>query len=205
LIVKVCGITRPKDAVAAVRAGADWIGINFWPKSSRFCTDSLGCLVADAARRAGEVDVVGVFVNATPARIREVDATIGLDRIQLHGDETPADCAEFAGRYMKAISMTTPSDIGRLSEYDCDVFLVDTPTQGYGGSGRTGDWGLAAEATATGRLVVLAGGLTPGNVAKAIRTVQPYGVDVASGVEYEPGMKDARAMARFVEAAKAAL
>jgi phosphoribosylanthranilate isomerase len=202
LIVKICGLTRPEDAADAVRAGADWIGINFWPRSKRYCRPQVAAQVAAAARQAGEVQVVGVFVNQSQAEIDDANAMVGLDLVQLHGDESPEFCRGFAGRYLKALALREAADVERIRDYDSDVVLVDTPTSNYGGSGQIGDWNLARAAVATGRRIVLAGGLTPENVGAAIATVGPYGVDVAGGVEQAPGVKNAEQVARFVAAAR---
>jgi len=202
VIVKICGFTRPEDSVAAVEAGADWLGINFWPQSKRFCAEAVAREVAEAARGAGEVEIVGLFVNQDADDVAAIAAAIGLDRIQLHGDESPEYCARFAGRYLKAVGLRGVADVRRLDDFDCEVFVVDTPSAGYGGSGVVGDWGLAA-AAAAGRRILLAGGLTPDNVGAAVAAVQPFGVDVAGGVESSPGVKDAVKMAAFVAAARA--
>ena len=204
MIIKICGITRPGDAAHAVRAGADWIGLNFWPRSKRFIEPEAARAVADAARAAGPVTVVGVFVNQNSDHVDQIATEVGLDLVQLHGDESPADCARFAGRYLKAIPLRALADIARIDTYDCDVCLVDTPTPDYGGSGRVGDWDLARSAVASGRKILLAGGLRHDNVADAIAAVAPYGVDVAGGVEASPGIKDSSLVERFVAAAKAA-
>lgn len=201
-IVKVCGITRSDDAVDAVRAGADWIGLNFWPQSKRYIQPTDAVDVVFAARAAGYVAVVGVFVNQTRALISEIVSTVGLDRVQLHGDETPEDCAALGGDVIKALSMASAADVARIADYPCQTVLIDTPTAGYGGSGRTFDWSLARDAVATGKRVVLAGGLNADNVAAAVAEVAPYGVDVASGVEASPGVKDSELVRRFVAAAK---
>lgn len=201
-VVKICGITRPGDAVAAVEAGADWIGLNFWSSSSRYIGPAAAVEVASAARAAGTVTLVGVFVNETTARIAEIAAQVGLDRVQLHGDETPADCAALGASAIKALSMASAGDVARIAQFPCDTVLIDTPTAGYGGSGRTFDWSLARDAVATGKRVVLAGGLGPDNVAAAVAEVAPFGVDVASGVEASPGVKDPELIRRFVTAAK---
>ncbi len=205
MIVKICGIARPQDAEAAVGAGADWIGINFWPQSKRYCDVSAAEAVTAAARGAGDVVVVGVFVNQDERHLREVIDRVGLDRVQLHGDETPEQCAPLRGCYVKAIALGSPDDVARIDAYDCDVVLVDTPSAGYGGSGRTGDWSLAASAVGGTKRILLAGGLTADNVADAVRAVNPWGVDVAGGVEAAPGVKDTAKMAAFVRAAKTAI
>jgi len=161
--------------------------------------------VAAAARAAGNVVVVGVFVNQEPRQVQSVIDRVGLDRVQLHGDETPEQCAPFVGRYLKAVPLGSTADVARIDDYDCEVVLVDTPTAGYGGSGRTGDWSLAAAAAGGTKRILLAGGLDADNVAQAIRAVNPWGVDVAGGVEAAPGVKDAAKLVAFVRAAKTAI
>lgn len=201
VIVKICGLTRPEDAEAAVAAGADWIGINFWPRSRRHV--SIERAVEIAAAIPGDVRKVGVFVNAARPHIDEAAARVGLDLIQLHGDEDPEYCRAFAGRYLRAIRVTDAGDLRHIDAYDTDLILLDAPSAGYGGSGTAFDWSLARQAKArSGKRILLAGGLTPDNVAGAVRDVRPFGVDVASGVETAPGVKSAELMRRFVDAAK---
>jgi phosphoribosylanthranilate isomerase len=204
-IVKICGITRAADARDAARAGADWLGLNFWPKSRRFVTLEQARAAAAAAREvAPEIVLVGVFVNQERDRIEDCAAALGLDRVQLHGDESPAFVAGFGARAIKAIALAGPEDLATVARFAAAAVLVDTPTAGYGGSGRTGNWALCRQAVAAGARVLLAGGLRGDNVADAVRAVRPWGVDVASGVESGPGIKDAAAMARFVAAARSA-
>jgi phosphoribosylanthranilate isomerase len=145
---------------------------------------------------------VGLFVDAPPAEIDATVAALGLDLIQLHGAYTPADCARWPGRYLRAL----PADrAAQAADYpDAAAILLDTPSPGHGGSGQIFDWSLAAVAVASGRPLFLAGGLTPANVADAVRSVRPYAVDVASGVESSPGIKDFEKMRVFIAAAKVA-
>lgn len=204
MIIKICGITRPEDALAAIRAGADWLGLNFWPTSKRYVTLAQASDVVQAARqeRAG-VGIVGVFVDQPLGEVTGVLSALELDRAQLHGDEPPDYVRRLGDRAIKALAMAEPAQLDELAEYDCPVVLVDTPSPGRGGSGIVGDWS-AAQAAAAERRVILAGGLTPDNVAQAIAAVRPYGVDVASGVESAPGVKDPALVARFVAEARAA-
>lgn len=204
MIVKICGITRPEDAVAAIRAGADWLGLNFWPRSKRYLTLAQASDVVHAARRERpEVGLVGVFVDQPLGEVTGVLSALELDRAQLHGDEPPDYVRRLGDRAIKALALSEAAQLDEMAEYDCPVMLVDTPSPGRGGSGIVGDWS-AAHAAAAQRRVLLAGGLTPDNVADAIAAVQPYGVDVASGVESAPGVKDPALMARFVAEARAA-
>jgi phosphoribosylanthranilate isomerase len=210
MVVKICGLTRSEDAIAAARAGADWLGLNFWPRSRRFIDPLRACDVTARMREAGAaVTLVGIFVNQPAFDILRIAEDVGLDRVQLHGDETAADCAALmaAGvKVIKALALGARADIDRLAAYPSDVILVDTPTAGYGGSGRCLDWSLARDAVAAGqragKRVILAGGLDPDNVARAVAEVQPFGVDVASGVESAPGIKDPDRVRAFMAAAK---
>jgi phosphoribosylanthranilate isomerase len=197
--VKICGITRAEDAAAAARLGADAIGLNFWPSSRRH--------IAPAAARAivrtlpPFTVAVGVFVDATRDEILRAAELAGIQVIQLHGDEPPELAAALPLPVVKALRVADRAALAPIASYPAAAFLLDAPTPGYGGSGTTFDWALAAEAARGGR-VILAGGLTPENVADAVRAVQPWAVDVASGVERAPGVKDEEKMARFVRAAK---
>jgi phosphoribosylanthranilate isomerase len=197
--VKICGITALDDALACCDAGADALGFNFWPRSKRHIA------VADAAAIAKRVPpnvrTVGVFVDPTEEEVNRAFASGAIDLAQFHGDETPDFCRRFAGRYWKAFRLRDAGTLTQMAAYPCDFVLVDADTAGYGGSGQRADVTLAAQAAAS-RRVILAGGLTPENVAEAIAAVRPYGVDVAGGVEREPGIKDWLKVAAFVTAAK---
>lgn len=201
VFVKICGITTLDDALACVDAGADALGFNFWPGSKR----RIGFIEAAAiARRLPpSVRTVGVFVDPSDADVDRGFGSGAIDLAQLHGDEPPEFCRRFGGRYIKALRLRDVATLARFGEYGCDLFLVDAATPGYGGSGQRADPALARQAAAAHR-VILAGGLTPDNVAEAITEVRPYGVDVASGVEREPGVKDWIKVAAFVSAAKKA-
>ncbi len=197
--VKICGITRLEDALAAARAGADALGFNFWPRSKRYLDP----------RAAGEIiahlppfiAAVGVFVDPTREEALRAAALSGVHWLQLHGDEPPELCASLTLPVIKGIRVHDRASLDALAEYDVAGFLLDTDTPGYGGSGTTFDWTLAAEG-ARRAPIVLAGGLTPENVADAVRQVRPWAVDVASGVESAPGVKDHEKTARFIREAK---
>jgi phosphoribosylanthranilate isomerase len=200
--VKICGVTRLEDALLAVRLGADALGFNFWPRSKRYLSPSAA---REIVRRLPPlVTSVGVFVD--PSRdevLRAVEAS-GVQVAQLHGDEPPALCAALPLPVLKALRVRDAASLEAVGAYDGVAgILLDTATPGYGGSGATFDWALAAPAAAA-RPLVLAGGLGPGNVAEAVRLVRPFAVDVASGVESAPGIKDQELMRRFIEAAKEA-
>jgi len=204
-VVKICGVTRVEDARIVAEAGADWIGLNFWPQSKRHVDAPVAADIARVARQVNpNIVVVGLFVNHTAVGAVKLTRLVGCDYAQLHGDESPEECAAIASfvPVIKAVAMRSADDVARLARYPCDTFVVDTPSAGYGGSGQSFDWRLARGAVATGKRIVLAGGLSPDNVADAIADVAPYGVDVASGVESAPGIKDAALVAAFIAAAK---
>ncbi len=203
--IKICGITRPLDAALAAKLGANYIGINFWPQSKRHVGLDQGCEIAEAARNSVPgVCIVGVFVNQDRAQIKRIAHAANLNYLQLHGDEPPTFCSSFDTTVIKAIPLANQKDIGRLLQYPCETILVDTPSTGYGGSGKTFDWSLATKAVATDKKIFLAGGLTPQNVKAAVVTVRPFGVDVASGVESSPGIKDENRMRQLIAAVQAA-
>lgn len=199
--VKICGITRMDDALEAVRLGADALGFIFWPHSKRCCKPEAAREII--AQLPPFVTCVGVFVNQPKAEIRRTAKLAGLHAIQLSGNEPPRFCEGFALPIIKAIQVESAQSLDALSTYRASAFLLDTPTAGFGGSGRTFDWRLVRRTGKQWR-IILAGGLNPQNVRAAIREVRPYGVDVASGVESAPGIKDAQKLKRFIQAAKEA-
>lgn len=199
--IKICGITTPKDAATAVEAGADLLGFVFYNGSARHVApDQAAIICRDVPRH---VLRVGLFVNPTVERVEEAIHVCDLQMVQFHGDETPDFCRQFSVMTMKAFRVKGPGTLDRLMEYATDAWLLDAHVPGkFGGTGKTFDWQIAAQATQFGRPVFLAGGLTPDNVGAAIQTVRPYGVDVSGGVEVEPGRKDPQKVAAFVSAAK---
>lgn len=199
MIAKICGITRLVDARAAVNAGATWLGFNFYPKSARYLApEKAAGIIAELPR---SIVSVGVFVNETPETVAAIAERAGLTRVQLHGDEPPADLVALARwQPLKALALRTAADLARLDDYPDALLLIDAPTPAYGGAGEVGDWELARQA-AERRRILLAGGLTPANVAAAIAAVRPWGVDVASGVEAAKGIKDPAAIHAFCTAA----
>ena len=200
--IKICGIKTIPDALAAVNAGADLIGFNFYPKSPRYVDVGMCRNIMSVMRQIGKVTCVGVFVNASVAEILATMDTLGLNLAQLHGDEPPTTLKAPDGKAFKAFR-GIPSTIEGFERQDAPAFLVDASVKGvYGGSGVTADWGGAAE-LAKKYPLLLAGGLTPENVAEAVSRVKPWGVDVASGVESAPGKKDAGLMVRFVKTVRA--
>jgi phosphoribosylanthranilate isomerase len=198
--VKICGITNSADALAAIDAGANLLGFNFYAKSPRRITED------DAARIRPQlpkkVEAVGIFVNAPTDGVAALCKLLKLDAAQLHGDETPETVAELARSIpvYKAFRVEPDFPLGTLDEYpEAFAFLFDAAHTGqYGGTGRTTDWDVARRA-AVGRRIILAGGLKVENVAAAVRIVRPYAVDVASGVESKPGKKDHGRMREFIQ------
>lgn len=202
--IKICGITNPQDAKAAVEAGADALGFVFHRKSPRVVEPNV--VTAIIADLPPFVLPIGVFVNEEVSVVRDLMDTCGLALAQLHGDETAAYCEALARPVLKSIRLRTRGDLLGLAEYQGRArvrgFLVDAFSEhGYGGTGQVADWPLAAEAAKACR-ILLAGGLTPENVEAAVRQVRPYGVDVSSGVEASPGRKDHEKVRVFIEAAR---
>ena len=199
--IKICGIKTVNDALAAMEAGAEMLGFNFYPKSPRYigvgqCRDIMSVM-----RKYGHITYVGVFVNASVAEIRATMDTCALTLAQLHGDETSETLNSLYGRAFKAFR-DIPQSMNGFAREEAPAFLVDASVKGaYGGTGVTADWSHAAS-LAKHYPILLAGGLTPENVAQAVQLVRPWGVDVASGVESSPGVKDANKMKAFVQAVK---
>ncbi len=201
-IVKICGIKTLTDALAAIEAGADYLGFNFYPKSVRFIEKSACAEITSVLKREHpQVRLVGVFVNSSVEEIKDILQFCVLDLAQLHGNETPEIFAQLAPHAFRAFRGIPESNTG-YERSEAPFMLIDAAVKGvYGGSGVTADWAAAAE-LAKKYPLLLAGGLTPENVADAVRQVQPWGVDVASGVESAPGEKDAGKMVQFVKEVK---
>ena len=202
--VKVCGITRVEDAELAAGLGAWALGFILWPQSPRAVDPAVAAGIARAVRR--RVELVGVFVNASLDEVAHAADAIGLTHLQLHGDEGPAFCTE-AGRrtgcrVIKAARIASGADLQALERYRTDFHLLDASVKGLrGGSGQAWDWELAAQRRSKVP-AILSGGLTPDNVADGIAAVRPYAVDVASGVEASPGVKDPAKVEAFLAAAR---
>ena len=199
--VKICGITRVEDGVAAAHAGADAIGLVFHAASPR----NVAPAQAEAIRRALPpfVSVVGLFVNAATEIVREVLAKVRLDALQFHGDEPAADCGRFGIPYIKAIRMRDDVNLHQAAAtYDnAQALLLDTyEPERAGGTGRRFDWTRVPHDLP--KPVILAGGLTPENLAHAIALVRPYAADVSGGVESAPGIKEAAKIAAFIKQAR---
>lgn len=201
--VKICGITNLADAQAAIEARADALGFVFYAKSPRSMTIPAA---AEISRQLpGFVMRVGVFVNALKADVLRAIGECGLNLLQFHGDEPPEYCAQFGLMSMKAFRMRDAETLKELTQYKTDAWLLDAYSpEAVGGSGEKFNWDLAIAAQRFGKPIFLAGGLTPENVAEAVRKVRPFGVDVSSGVEVSPGKKDPVRVRAFINAAKAA-
>jgi phosphoribosylanthranilate isomerase len=199
--IKICGITNLEDAILAAELGADALGFIFYAKSPR-------CVAPDAAREIIAqlppfVATVGVFVDEDAAVIRDLKDRVGLDWVQLHGQESPEYCRNLGRRVIKGFRIRDAESLRPLADYRGAVqaFLLDTYKKGHvGGTGEVFDWHLAREAKPYGR-IILAGGLTAENVAQAIEVARPDAVDAASGTEAEPGRKDPAKLKAFFEAA----
>jgi phosphoribosylanthranilate isomerase len=204
--VKICGVTNLDDAAEAVRLGAWAIGLIHFEESPRFCEPDEAVRIAAAFRR--KCEVVGVFVNPELDQVAKAVEDAGLTMVQLNGEEGPAFCGEVARRtgvkVVKAIHVASAADVHAAEAFRTDFHLFDRRGDGlWGGTGESFDWGLMAERRSDVP-AILAGGLRVENVAAAIEAAHPYAVDVASGVEAEPGRKDHAAMTAFFEAARAA-
>lgn len=200
MLIKICGVTNWKDAKFACDAGANLLGFNFYEKSLRRVSTVEAATMR--AKLPQNVEAVGIFVNAKPAEISSLQAFVRFNAAQLHGDEAPGVVSEIARtvRVFKAFRVAADFPASTLDKYhDAFAFLLDGSRAGqYGGTGAAADWNVARRAAAAHR-IILAGGLTPENVGAAIRSVRPYAVDVASGVEEKPGKKDHGKMRSFIE------
>ena len=196
--VKICGITRPEHARAAAEAGADAIGLVFYEPSPRYVSRARARAVCEALPPL--VSVVGVFVNPNPREIEAVVEDSPVDLLQFHGEEPPELCAGAGKPYVKAVRVRDRDDIVEAAARytGARALLLDAHHDAlWGGTGSSFDWNVVPDDV--GRPIVLAGGLTPENVAGAIRAVRPFAVDVSGGVESAPGEKDARSMERFMK------
>ncbi len=197
MILKICGITSQEDADAAISAGANAIGFNFYPASPRYLAPELAARIATPGARR-----VGVFVNEAPLRVEQIARTAALDVAQLHGDESPADYPS-ALAVWKGVRVTPNFDFSQYDQCPAEALLLDGPAAAlYGGAGHTFDWTLAAAAP---HRIIVAGGLDASNVARAIALAHPWGVDSCSRIESAPGKKDIKKMTDFLHAAQAAL
>jgi phosphoribosylanthranilate isomerase len=207
-VIKICGLTRIQDALVASQLGADYLGLVFHRPSKRFVNCETATALANAVRATdSHPQMIGVFVDEPIDLILETVETVGLDGVQLHGSERPDMVADLRARNLLVIKghrIAGHEDVAGMDAFDADIHVLDAHVAGsQGGTGRTFDWSLAAQASLTHR-ILLAGGLTATNVACAIETVRPWGVDVSSGVEASPGVKDAGKIREFIAAARTA-
>jgi phosphoribosylanthranilate isomerase len=204
MIIKICGITRKEDALAAVDAGADMLGFVFWKKSKRYVEP---VRVRDIINELPpSVKKVGVFVDENEKAVWDLAEDLGLDALQFHGNETAPYCALFKDLFkvIKAFRVKDRESLIPIHNYQTDYYMLDTYTEAApGGTGTAFDWKVIKDFEFL-KPVILSGGLTPENVARAIREVSPFGVDVSSGVESSPGKKDAELIRRFITNARKA-
>jgi phosphoribosylanthranilate isomerase len=203
--IKICGITSVKDARACAELGADMIGLNFYPRSSRYIEPQRAREMVEGVPRS--VRAVGVFVDPTPSEVRSAANAAGIECVQLHGDLLAETCRELAREFRVIRAFSTdgrfqPEDASSFP--DCDVLLDAHHAELRGGTGLTCDWPTARATLPFARFLILSGGLNAQNVSHAIATVAPHAVDVCSGVESAPGVKDHRAIEKFIAAARTA-
>jgi phosphoribosylanthranilate isomerase len=199
--VKICGITRPEDALAAARAGAHAIGLVFYARSPRNVTPARAAEIIRVLPPF--VTTVGLFVNATAEEVRAALAVAPVELLQFHGEETPEFCRQFKHPYVKAVRVKTGVNLLQYAQdyHDAKALLLDNYVEGlHGGSGVAFDWSLIPSGLPLP--VILSGGLTPENVAEAVRRVRPSAVDVSSGVESAKGIKDAQKIVAFIKGAR---
>jgi phosphoribosylanthranilate isomerase len=201
--VKICGIKNLADALAAIAAGADALGLNFYEGSPRNVS------MKDAAEISKQLPPfvmrAGVFVNADEGLVTRAIGECGLSLLQFHGDEPPEFCTQFGLMSMKAFRIRDEASLKEIPNYQTDAYLLDAYSpEARGGTGEKFNWNLAVEAQQFGKPIFLAGGLTPENVADAVRKVRPFGVDVSSGVESSPGKKDHAKIRAFIAAVRQA-
>jgi phosphoribosylanthranilate isomerase len=203
--IKICGITSLEDAKVCAELGADMIGLNFYPQSSRYIEPQRAREILEGIPRG--VRAVGVFVDPTAGEVRDVANAVGIECVQLHGDASQETCRELARKFRVIRAFSTdgqfqPEDVGSFG--DCDVLLDAHHTELRGGTGLTCDWSAARATLPFARFLILSGGLNAQNVGQAIATVAPHAVDVCSGVENAPGVKDYRAIEKFIAATRMA-
>lgn len=195
--IKICGLTRPEDVEAAVEAGADAIGLVFYPPSPRFLSFERAAELASLTPPF--VTTVGLFVNPDPAFVTEALSRVPLQLLQFHGEEREADCARYGRPWIKAARVRPGVDLVEFAACHrrASGLLLDAFVEGFGGGGKVFDWTLIPEG-GLGKRLILSGGLDPENVVEAVRRVRPWAVDVSSGVESGKGIKDAARVAAFI-------
>jgi len=200
--IKICGITRYEDAKVAESLGVDALGFIFYHKSPRYIAPEEAALII--RQLPPFVSRVGVFVDEEIDRVMAVARATGIDTIQLHGSESPRYCSKLPLPVIKAFSIEPSTDLSLLEQYHVAALLLDTWSPGRrGGTGRKFDWSIARTACIKYDRVILAGGLNPTNLEEALESVQPYGIDISSGVEIKPGIKNPRKMRDAVQVVRA--
>jgi phosphoribosylanthranilate isomerase len=202
LFVKICGITTAEDAQAAVESGADALGFNFYPKSKRYISPDRAAVIIKSV--PAKILAVGVFVNPDKEDVRDAIQKSRINVLQFSGDEKPEHLSGFKIPIIKAIHITDRASVEKMKSFVVDSYLLDTfSSDDFGGTGKQFHWEIAMEAKRYGKIIV-AGGLTPENVSDLVRNVRPYGVDVSSGVELRPGIKDHQKVKAFIRRAREA-
>lgn len=194
--IKICGLTNLEDALVAANLGVDALGFVFYPESPRYVEpEEAGKIIRQLPPF---VSKVGVFVNEPADKINDIIDVTGIDIVQLHGQEPPEYCRKFKTKVIKAFRISPDFDLEQMAGYSSDAYLLDAYVRGaYGGTGEGFDWEIANKAKQYGR-IILAGGLNPENVKSAIQQVDPYAVDISSGVEFRPGRKDKKKLRQLM-------
>ena len=199
--IKICGITNLSDALDAVRLGADALGFVFYPGSKRYIEPVKAKEIADSLPPF--VKKIGVFSNEKADVVREISGIVNLDLLQIHGDETPGYCDGLGSPYIKAFRLKDENTLSEVNQFNTNYILFDTySADEYGGTGRAFDWDILKNHPFENKYVILSGGLNPGNIKEAVNLLQPYAVDVSSGVEESPGKKDIGKIKKFIEAVR---
>ena len=203
MFIKICGITNIEDAVFAVAKGANALGFVFYQKSPRYLDPRTAKKIINIL--PDDIAKVGVFVNSPIESVNKIAEQAGLTHVQLHGEENPGYCHAMEKKVIKAFRIRDQKDIKAMGGYPATYFLLDSYVEGkHGGTGRKFDWALALQAKKFGVPIILSGGLSPENVAYAVYTIRPEGVDVSSGVEHKPGKKDEQKVEQFLHNAVSA-
>ena len=201
--IKICGLRELADVDACIALGVQMIGFNFWPKSRRRVAEDVACQLV--SRLPPTIEPVGVFVDAEPEEVARTVERVGLHAVQLHGSEDPEAYRDVGARVIQVVRVKPGTPLPVAVAGAAERVLLDAWVEGHGGAGVRIDWDVVPRAREQlARPIILAGGLTPDNVAEAILRARPWGVDVASGVESEPGVKDHRKLRAFVEAVREA-
>ncbi len=202
IFVKICGITRLEDAIAAADLGARALGFNFYKKSKRYIQPEKAVEIIE--HLPGHILKVGLFVNSPEDEIENINSRLDLDLLQFHGDETPEFCKKWGDKVIRAFRIESENQLEEIKKYSfARMIIIDAAIAGqFGGTGELSDWDLSLKAKKYGIPLLLAGGLTPANVSEAIQKVKPFGVDVAGGVESSPGIKEREKVRAFMHSVR---